>query len=198
MPRRIRPRISQTVPTKNQRRNPRAKASVETLVLLQIRMLQPVKTCRRGTRMVHAKTMTTAAKVAAIRRSQQVRMMLSRSLDTLGVHPESQAHLHLLPGATMLRAAPTRTMTTNVRLQWSLLAILRKQNHRRNQRKRKREATGRSAVDRLAHLNHPRMIRTSRAEVGAGVYRKGRAHAIPGRTGHAVPAGADMTPKARI
>lgn len=140
----------------------------------------------------------TAAKVAVIRRSQQVRMMLSSSLNTLGIHPESQAHLHLLLGATTLRAAPTRMMTTKVRPQRSLLAILQKQSHLKNQRKRKGEATGQSAVDRPAHLNHRRMTKTSRAEVGAEVYRKGRALAIPGKTGHVVPAEAGMTFKARI
>lgn len=161
-------------------------------------MLQRRKMCRRKTRVAHAKMKTAAAaKVTLSRRSQQPRTMLNK-LSILGTHLGGQVYLHLRQGAGGLLAALTQMMTTKAHLQQSLLAVLRKQNHLKNQRKRKGEATEQSVVDHLARRIRLKMTETSRAEVGAEVSRKGRALDFLGRTGHAVPAEAGAALRARI
>ncbi|KAL1416200.1 hypothetical protein MTO96_006461 [Rhipicephalus appendiculatus] len=124
-------------------------------------------------------------------------MMLNK-LSTLGAHLGGQVYLHPRQGASGLLAAPTQMMTTKAHLQQSLLAVLQKQSQLKNQHKRKGEATEQSVVDHLVRLIRLRMTKTSRAEVGAEVFRKGRALDLPGRTGPAVPAEAGVALRARI
>lgn len=119
-------------------------------------------------------------------------------LSALGEHLGGQVYLLLRQGASGPLAAPIRMMTTRAHLQQGLLAVLQKQSQLKNQHKRKGEATEQNVVDRPAHLIHLRMTKTSRAEVGAEVFRKGRVLDFPGKTGLAVPAGADVALRARI
>lgn len=159
--------------------------------------LRLFRMCRQKARMGQVKLKTAVAKVVVTRRSQHVRTALDIKMSTLATYPEGRACLHLRQEASGLLAAPTLMMTTKEHLYQNLRVILRKQSHLVNQHRRKGEATEQSAVDRLARLSHLKMTKTSRAEVGAEVCRRGRALGFPCRTGPVVPAKATETLKAR-